>query len=811
MKKSLLSLLIIALVFTMAAPAFAAVPADVKGTNAEEAVAKLSSLGILQGYPDGTFRPDNTITRAEFSKIVAYAGGFGKAAEYLGATNTGFSDVSANHWAAGYVAVAANKGYVKGYEDGTFRPEATITDAEVITVLLRVLGYNDKLVGSWPSDYIIEANELGLLADVAFNASTSSSRAKVAVLTSGTLSQNLVAFDKDLEDFFAVEKSGKTISLISKAFETSFTTAVVNEPNFVGDDKNKVSLLVDGTVKSYTASDLYILGADSLAELWGSEVEVLLDGTKIKFVNSIQSTDDVVAGTVDSVTGAVYEIDGEDYEFATGAVVVLNNKDAVAGDITANAEGTFFLNEDGDIRYAIATNYDVTNKRITALSSVTTTGTAYISYDSTRVKVNADDTVFTVNGEVVAYEDLAKNMIINFVKDGLEATIVDATDATVTGDVQRTSSKGTVNVDGKAYTLVTTADYSSFTVGEEYTLYLNADGKVVDFAQVTGIPADAFTGFLVSEDTYYEVVNGRTTTNTIDEAVFVSNTGEVVTLSADSTDNKFGSVAKKDVAKVEFDTDGNVDTVTREVYGGSTSVSVTVGTISKSINRIELGANTYRFDNNTVVYDVTNFKTTADQVKVLSISDLAKGMEVLFNVDGNVLTHVVVTDNGVANADQLGPVTGIFIDEYSELGSSNTTHNYAVLNVEGVEVTVEVDAALALTEGDQVSLTDVDADGVYETQETVYAESTYSYIDADGKFFDGTTNYYLTDLSVIYVLTTDSNGDLVVDFGTTFDIEEVVSGSTTGSVTFTSLVDADGVEVELGNGFEVGTVVVDLR
>lgn len=97
-----------------------------------DAVATLSRMGILKGYEDGTFKPDAAVTRAEFATI---ASRFDKLAT---GTKT-FKDVPASHWAYAAISSAAEKGWVSGYEDGTFRPDRAITRAEVAKLTNAVL------------------------------------------------------------------------------------------------------------------------------------------------------------------------------------------------------------------------------------------------------------------------------------------------------------------------------------------------------------------------------------------------------------------------------------------------------------------------------------------------------------------------------------------------------------------------------------------------------------------------------------------------------------------------------------------------
>ena len=107
---------------------------DVKaGDWYNNAISTLSGLGIITGYEDGTFRPNASISRAEFVTIATRF--FDYAAEYEGA----FSDVSYSSWYADFVQAAVDMGLVNGYENGTFRPNASITRAEAVAIVNRVL------------------------------------------------------------------------------------------------------------------------------------------------------------------------------------------------------------------------------------------------------------------------------------------------------------------------------------------------------------------------------------------------------------------------------------------------------------------------------------------------------------------------------------------------------------------------------------------------------------------------------------------------------------------------------------------------
>ena len=95
------------------------------------AVSTMTKAGIVDGYPNGTFRPDAPITRAEMAKIISL---FAK----LDKSESRFSDI-AGHWAEAYIRLAAGNGWIAGYPDGTFGPQRNITRAETMTLVNRVL------------------------------------------------------------------------------------------------------------------------------------------------------------------------------------------------------------------------------------------------------------------------------------------------------------------------------------------------------------------------------------------------------------------------------------------------------------------------------------------------------------------------------------------------------------------------------------------------------------------------------------------------------------------------------------------------
>ncbi|GBF35354.1 hypothetical protein DCCM_4477 [Desulfocucumis palustris] len=134
----------------------------------------LANKGLVKGYPDGTFRPNEGLTRAEAAAMLTYALGLAGEAPWT----AGFTDVPSGHWAAKSIWLAYNAGIIKGYPDGTFRPEAELTRAEGISLALRLtkqpdpgtaqLQMDDLPPGHWasrPAAIAVSAGMIGLSED----------------------------------------------------------------------------------------------------------------------------------------------------------------------------------------------------------------------------------------------------------------------------------------------------------------------------------------------------------------------------------------------------------------------------------------------------------------------------------------------------------------------------------------------------------------------------------------------------------------------------------------------------------------------
>ena len=123
-------------VFGTSVNSFSDVPADEWFNTA---VSTLANAKVLDGYPDGTFRPNAPITRAELATVLTRLSVLVNLSREI--TPATFSDV-ADHWAFSFISTAANNGWINGYTDGTFRPDFSVSRAEAVTMLNRMLDRN---------------------------------------------------------------------------------------------------------------------------------------------------------------------------------------------------------------------------------------------------------------------------------------------------------------------------------------------------------------------------------------------------------------------------------------------------------------------------------------------------------------------------------------------------------------------------------------------------------------------------------------------------------------------------------------------
>ncbi|NPV73551.1 MAG: hypothetical protein HPY89_07135 [Pelotomaculum sp.] len=184
--------LVLCFVLAFAGAAFAAAFSDTGGHWAESRIVEWAQKGLVQGYPDGTFRPDGEVTRAEFVALINRAFGIAKA----GAAGAVFADVKPGDWFYEDVMAAKAAGYIAGYPDGTFMPDRNITRQEAAVILARLLGLQPDAggaagfadggtIGAWAAGSVGAVARAGLMVgmpDGTFMPLKGTTRAEAVVL-----------------------------------------------------------------------------------------------------------------------------------------------------------------------------------------------------------------------------------------------------------------------------------------------------------------------------------------------------------------------------------------------------------------------------------------------------------------------------------------------------------------------------------------------------------------------------------------------------------------------------------------------------
>ena len=336
LKKVLALVLAFACAFTMFAGAAFTDSADIKVDT--EVVDTLVSLGVVNGYDDGSFKPNGTVTRAEMAKMIYVLRTGNSDASAYNDDKSSFTDIG-SHWARGYIKYCQSLGIIAGKSNTKFVPNEKVSAQEAAKMLLVTLGYDAQkagLVGTgWASKTNALADEAGLLEDVNTSFTAACPRqyaaqliynaidAKTVVLRDGEYTDETamgVANKTIGEKYMGLKKTVGTLSSFSKTsgkdtYEMSLTDINENdsstkyETSFTKVEKDYASLKYKTVKVLYKAKDdVYgVFATDDntsttgvLADLkMDSDKKVKLDGTKYDLASTTTVYVDGVKVTTD--------------------------------------------------------------------------------------------------------------------------------------------------------------------------------------------------------------------------------------------------------------------------------------------------------------------------------------------------------------------------------------------------------------------------------------------------------------------------------------------------------------------------------
>lgn len=506
MKK--ISILIMVVIFTITSflPAMASTGfADISGTDYDEAVFKVASVGLMNGYDDGLFYPEETMTRAELTAVAVRMSGI--LSNISAASYTRFNDVSSEHWASGYINMAVNLGLIKGFEDGSFRPDDNISYTDALTIIVNALGYAENALtsGGYPNGYIATAAKLRITNDVEVDFTLSAKRGDIAIFLSNALDVNVL--EKDLADGNSYEVSAYTLYEKLTNQKDMYTIEGIVTDNGItsltGVSTIKQGLvLIDGV--------FYDAGESGTENYLGQKLEIYAKkerNSSVPVIVSCKTTPEneeisLISEDIESISKANLSYWNENdktksLKLADGDLNCIYNGKAVPNaEITAPLLETFngnyrLIDAEGN---GIYETIFITEKESFVVDSVyERTNTIYFANNELLngrkgFQLQIDDEDYTYNiknsdGTNAKFADIKKGMTITIgaSRDSKYASLV-LCDKSVSGTVTAISPENhTVEIDGKEYNLALNSLGSpklSVTVGDKGTYLLDADGRL---------------------------------------------------------------------------------------------------------------------------------------------------------------------------------------------------------------------------------------------------------------------------------------------------------------------------------------------
>ena len=479
-KKVLALVLAFACAFTMFAGAAFTDSADISQT---EAVDMLTALGVIDGYEDGSFRPDATITRAEAAKMIYTIrnGGNTNADAFAGGV-TSFTDVYAGYWAEGYIKYCQAMGIISGKSTTSFDPEGTVTGTELAKMLLVTLGYDAEVAGlegaGWDQKTIGLASENGLLDDVTASLSGACPRQYAAQIMYNAIGADIVVL-KDGK--YQKVETTKDVWEKNPHKDDDWQVVTVTANKTLGNEylslETSEMLLTnvsyDEAKGTYSLGGIYTKVEQDYSDLMGQKVNVLHKKDKNDEVYGVYAHEDssvittAVAGDVDGDfdTDGKLKIDGTEYKTAkTMALYAFNEgtakKDAAGEDDIAGLNDEYMVkfidnNDDNKIDTVVYTPFTVQEVTYAGKTSVT-------------FKTDGNKDL----DEIIVYDGIAKDdyAVIyaadNTVKEKLTAVKAEVVTGEVTG-VKNGNKDGLV--DGTWYS-VGTGVTDKFEAGKTVTM-----------------------------------------------------------------------------------------------------------------------------------------------------------------------------------------------------------------------------------------------------------------------------------------------------------------------------------------------------
>lgn len=682
--------------------------ADVTDAKQQEATDVLAAFNIVGGKGSTTeFKPEDTLTRAEMAKILDLMLGYDPAP--LTQAYDYFTDVPADHWATGYIKTAVELGLVNGFGDGTFRPNDTLTYGQAITMLMRALGYEPmaSAQGGYYVGYIYAAAQADVTTDITVpGAEQPCLRGLMAELAfSGLTSPLMVRSAYGDEEKYVISGTNSTTreTIAGKYLKVKEIKAVVTDTKYATAKEDEVELDIT-EVDSFTAGDPLIGAGKTLKDANSGAAD--LNGYKVTaFVKKVNNKDTVIIATKDSSYGYSAEFESSavaklpvgpafefeiysNYEKETTKAYKFEDAtpDVLVNGVAATLTKVQYQALDARITFA---NYDETDSKydtvlvdayatsiVKANNGKKLTFTTDVSNPSQAPSVNSfdysseDSTITLVNlsGAKVEAKDLVEDDVVTYKyfsngdKKYLVGTVGSTTVEGTVDEVYSTAVGSTISIDGDDYAVY---GMTAPSINAEGVFTLNANGKVIDFTKTAGVKGT------------YAVAAGAVVSKELE--IYSADGSESETIKASTVTTIGGSIADGEV--VAYKSSGKVEEIAADA--GITSVDYDASSKEFTVGAVDVKlAETSVFLKVGSVYVEADVTDWADQTGLT-----AKAYDV--DTTDDTVGAIVITGTPVSDEYLLAAVTKVREVKENDIEVTHVTYT----DVTGNEATIKVAAA----------------------------------------------------------------------------------------------------------------------
>ncbi|MFR4260862.1 MAG: S-layer homology domain-containing protein [Butyricicoccaceae bacterium] len=464
LKKVLALVLAFACAFTMFAGAAFTDQADIKVDS--DVVDTLVSLGVIEGFEDGSFQPNGTVTRAQMAKMIYVLRTGNSDASAYNDDKTSFTDIG-THWARGYIKYCQSLNIIAGKSTTKFDPNGNVTAQEAAKMLLVTLGYDAQkagLVGAgWASKTNALADENGLLENVNTSFTAACPRQYAAQLIYNAIDAATVVWRDDA--YTNQNYNGKDNQTIGEKYMGLSKTVGILEEVTKDNDKDTYSLYVNTDKYEDECSGKKLLNnftkvSKDYSALKYQKVKVLYkDKDKVFGVYAMTDDNTVVSAVMDQVkmdSADKIKIDGTKYTVDTNnSTVYVNGKDTntkIAVWVNAHSEGENI----GKASTVQAISNSSNNKiNILKVTTFETKKVTYVGKDYVNAGKKYEEDAANFSSDLKKDDYVAISAKENYADDKVLLTKLETVEGKVTG----IKGNDQVLIDGTWYT----ADYKANT------------------------------------------------------------------------------------------------------------------------------------------------------------------------------------------------------------------------------------------------------------------------------------------------------------------------------------------------------------